>query len=98
MKRSRKQIADWKSPICRKSAVIALLIASPAFILIQILVSLWMDGVPETWSAIKNLFRDDSLDSVRRAWHGRDFYRQNTATMASAGLPSVHGSAARISE
>ena len=48
-----------------------------AFILIQILRSLWMFGVPETWEALKDLFREDFLDSVKMAWQGRENYRNS---------------------
>ncbi len=76
MKKRRPTLAEWKNGYLRKLTVLLLLTITPVWILLQIFWSLIMNGVPETWHDIKDLFRQDACASVKEAWLGREEYRK----------------------
>jgi hypothetical protein len=76
MKKHRKSISQWENTFLRRLTLIALLTVSPVLVLLQILLALVMQGVPETWRDIKALFGPNGCPAIRQAWMGQTNYRK----------------------
>jgi hypothetical protein len=70
MKKHRKPISTWENTVARKCAVIALVAISPIWIILQIVWCIITHGVPEAWDNTLELFRADTIDSIKEAWIG----------------------------
>ena len=77
MKKCRQEIRAWENPTKRKLAVIGLVLTLPISLTYQSLIIIFMDGVPEWWDAMRQLFSRRTIDVIHEGWVGKKHYREN---------------------